>query len=325
MARLHVVVRDGGTDRLWRIARAVALVALVAAFAVLILAPPTGLALLWGGIVPLIAISLFVTPVLWRGICPLATLNEAGNRLGRPVILSERAQMALGVAGLVLFHLLVPARLLLFNQSGPAVVAAGLGIGVLALLLGARFTVRSAFCNALCPILPIERLYGQAPLLRLDRARCGACTVCTPRGCLDLSGAKNLPQVIGPERRSHGWLLTPFGVFAAALPGFIFGYFAAPAGAVASVASVYGMTLGGSVLSAAIAQLVVRGLDLGTGRALLLLAAWSGATYFAFTGPAVARLWHLPPVAGQAIGVAGMVFVFLWLIHAFRAERFAMT
>ena len=318
MAPLHVVVRDGGTDRLWRAGRATALIALVAVFAGLVLAPDAGLAVLWGGFVPAIATSLFVTPVLWRGICPLATLNEVGNGIGRPVTPSPRTQTILGIGGLVLFHILVPARLLLFNHNGTAVVAAGLAIGMLAILLGARFAVRSAFCNALCPILPMERLYGQAPIMSVERGRCGACTVCTPRGCLDLSGAKNLAQIIGPSRRTRGWLFTPFGLFASALPGFILGYFLAPAGVGGSAVRVYGMTLGGSVASLLVVQLAVRTLSLAMDRALLLLAAWSGVTYFAFTGPAIARLWHLPASAGMALGLAGVVFVAGWLVRAVR-------
>lgn len=311
-------MRDGGTDRLWRAGRAVALTALSAVFAVLLLAPATGLAVLWGGLVPAIATSLFVTPVLWRGICPLATLNEAGNGIGHQATPSPRTQTILGVGGLLLFHVLVPARLLLFNQDGTAVVAAGLAIGTLAILLGARFAVRSAFCNALCPILPIERLYGQAPMVQVERGRCGACTVCTPRGCLDLAGTKNLAQIIGPSRRTHGWLLTPFGLFASALPGFILGYFMAPADVGASAMQVYGSTLGGSVASVLVVQGIVRATSLATSGALLLLAAWSGATYFAFTGPAVARLWHLPTSTGVALGSLGVAFVVWWLVRARR-------
>lgn len=321
MPRVHVAVRSPRADRLWLAARMTALAALVGAFAILWFLPATGLAVVWGGVVPAIATSLFVSPTFWRGVCPLATLNEAGNRIGRPAIPSPAVQTGLGVAGLVLFHTLVPARLLLFNHNGASVVIAGLGIGVLAIGLGARFAVRSAFCNALCPILPVERLYGQAPLLAVERGRCSACTVCTPRGCLDLSGTKNVAQVVGRTRRSAAWLLTPFGIFAAALPGFIYGYFQAPTGLGTPPLDVYRWTLGLSAASYLLVALLVLVSRLRSGVVLPLIAAAAGMIYFGYSGPAIARLWHAPAPFGIVLGSGGVVFVALWLVRALRTPK----
>lgn len=345
MSKVHVIQPAPTTDRLWRAGRAVALIALMAVLALLWMMPATGLAVLWGAAVPAIAASLFVTPVLWRGVCPLATLNELGNRLGRPAPPSARLQWGLGVAGLMLFHVLVPARLVLFNHYGASVVAASLLIGLLAVLLGARYSVRSAFCNALCPILPIERLYGQAPLVDLERGRCGACVVCTPRGCLDLAGPRNLAQLIGPGRRTDAWLLTPFGLFTAALPGFIVGYFLAPNGApggaapqapqaplaplapLASLAPLapWAWTLAGSVASGLVVAGIVRWTGATAARAMPFLAWASGTAYFAFTGPAIADLWAWPQAVGVAMAVGGVLFVGLWAIRGARNAAATVT
>ncbi len=333
MSKVHVIQPVPATVRLWRAGRVVALIALVAVLALLWMMPATGLAVLWGAAVPAIAASLFVTPVLWRGVCPLATLNELGNRFGRPAPPSARLQWGLGVAGLILFHVLVPARLVLFNHYGASVVAASLLIGLLAVLLGARYSVRSAFCNALCPILPIERLYGQAPLVDLERGRCGACVVCTPRGCLDLAGPRNLAQLIGPGRRTEAWLLTPFGLFAAALPGFIVGYFLAPNGAAGGTASLaplaalapWSWTLAGSVASGLVVAGIVRWTGATAARAMPFLAWASGTAYFAFTGPAIADLWAWPRAVGVAIAVGGVLFVGLWAIRGARKAGETVT
>ncbi|MDX2058355.1 MAG: hypothetical protein SFV24_11185 [Gemmatimonadales bacterium] len=317
MSKVQAIVRAPRTVRLWRAARVVALAALVGLLAMLWLAPAAGLAVVWGAAIPVVATSLFVTPVLWRGVCPLATLNEVGNRFGRPVYPGPEVQWWLGVAGLILFHVLVPGRLAIFNHSGAWVAGAALGIGVLALLLGARFSVRSAFCNALCPILPIERLYGQAPLLDLERGRCGACTVCTPRGCLDLSGTKNVAQLMGPGRRTDAWLLTPFGLFSAALPGFIVGYFLAPNDPGAGLAP-WGWTLLGSATSAVAVGILVRLTRAAAARALPIIAWASGTAYFVFTGPAIARLWGWPSGVGVGIAVGGVLFVAAWAVRGIR-------
>jgi hypothetical protein len=107
---------------------------------------------------------------------------------------------------------MVPARHLLFNQNGPALAVTILAVGALAAALGTVFTVRSAFCNALCPVLPVEQLYGQSPLIQLDRGRCSTCVLCVKTGCLDLTD-KVIPQLLGTSRRSARWLLTPHGAF----------------------------------------------------------------------------------------------------------------
>ncbi len=296
--------------------------ALVAVLAMLVWAPAQGLVVVWGAAIPLVALSLFVTPVAWRGVCPLATLNEFGNRWRVAPPPSPALQRALGAAGLVLFHVLVPARLLWFNHSGPAVAAAAVGIGLLAIGLGARFAVRSGFCNSLCPILPVERLYGQAPLMEWDRARCGACTVCTPRGCLDLAATKALPQLLGPPRRTDEWLKAPFGIFAACLPGFILGYFLAPPSPPGPIEA-YGYTVTGSLVSYLVTTVTIRVTRREVEVALPVIAAVSGALYFGFTGPALARLWHVPVLAGGALSVILVAFVGWWLRRALRSLRLA--
>ena len=44
--------------------------------------------------------------------------------------------------------------------------------GLAAWMLGRRGERKAGFCNALCPILPVERLYGQAPLVAAGNPRC---------------------------------------------------------------------------------------------------------------------------------------------------------
>jgi hypothetical protein len=43
--------------------------------------PGPALLVLWYVIIPLLPATFFITTAFWRGICPLATLNEWGNRL----------------------------------------------------------------------------------------------------------------------------------------------------------------------------------------------------------------------------------------------------
>lgn len=319
--RLHVLHRAPREMALWRVARWTALAVLAMLLVALVRAPAVALTALWYVAVPLLPAVFFLNPVLWRGICPLATANELGNRLAPGREPSARAVTRLGVAGVVLFHVMVPARRFLFNVEGSALAATIVAVALLAVVLGARYRVRAGFCNGLCPVLPVELLYGQAPLLSLPRGRCTSCTVCTPRGCPDLSQGKALAQLLGPDRRTGRWLLTPFGLFIAAMPGFVVGYALTNDGALVTAPAVYATTLGWSLASAALVAVAVRVVRIPTRLVLPLVAAAGGWLYYWFAGPAVARQVAAPWWLAPAIRAAGMALVTLWLVRALGPAR----
>lgn len=321
MATTQVILRRPGTAMLWSIGRWSALAAVPPLLVWLVLAPAVALRVLWYVVIPVLPAVFFLNSAIWRGICPLATLNELGNRLGSQRAPSRRGFLALSVGGLVLFHLMVPARHFLFNQQGPVLAATVTAVAAIAVLLGAVFTVRSAFCNALCPVLPVEQLYGQAPLLRMDRGRCDSCTLCTPKGCLDLAGSKALPQLLGSARHTMRWLAMPHGVFFAALPGFIIGYNRVVDGSLGAAGGVYLTTLGWSLASFLLIAAVVWGFRLSSRLALTLVAALAGGLYYWFAGPAIVRQFDRAAWLATGIRAAGIGLVLLWLVHALRVPR----
>ncbi len=318
MASPRLLVREPRVAALWTGARWSALAAVPLVLAWLVLEPASGLKLLWYITIPILPATFFISTKLWRGICPLATLNELGNRIGKPRPLDPAVGGWLAGAGLVLFHVMVPARRFVFNQDGLVLAITVVAVGGLAVALGALFQVRSGFCNALCPVLPVELLYGQAPLARMERARCSSCTTCTPRGCLDLAEAKAIPQLLGATRRTAGWLATPYGVFFAALPGFILGYNRLTDGPLGTAATVYATTLGWSVASYLVIGMLVLGLRVGSGRALPVVAAAAGGIYYWYAGPATATELGAAPWLGTLIRLAGIGLVAWWLVLAER-------
>jgi hypothetical protein len=310
----HVLIRDPGRDRLWSIARWTAIAAVPLLLAWLVAAPPGALTALWYLAIPVLPATFFVTTIPWRSVCPLATLNEWGNRIGSQRELSPKVAGALSILGLVLFHLMVPARRFLFNTNGPALAITVAAVGGLALWLGSMYSVRSAFCNALCPVLPVELLYGQAPLLRMARGRCQTCTTCTPRGCLDLAQGRAFAQVAGASR-STAWLARPFGIFIAALPGFIVGYGLTSDGPLASAPAVYATTIGWSLASLAIIALVVLITRADARIVHPVIAGLAGVLYYWFAGPAIALQLGAADSVALAIRVAGMGLVGYWLLR----------
>lgn len=276
--------------------------------------PAPSLALFWGVVVPLLPLSFLVTPLLWRAVCPLATVNMLANRPGRRRLSSQVTRWA-GAPAIVALALLVPARHVAFNTHGGWLVALVVAAAVAAAALGGRFEARAGFCNLVCPVLPVERLYGQSPVLDLGNPRCASCTVCTPRGCLDLAGAKAMSQLLGPRRRTHAWLFSAFGVFAVAFPGFVVGYFtvdtAATPGAVAVYAHVLGYALAGAVLLGA----MVTASALVATRALPLLGAISAAAYYWFAVPVLVRAVGVASPAAEWGGRAAIALFIAWWVR----------
>lgn len=298
----------------WVAAQAVAVALTGALLWGLVYRPVAALHLLWDMVIPLLPAVFLINPMLWRNVCPLATLNQwtGQRRAGRLDRDWLRAAWAVGIA---LLAVMVPARRFLFNHDGTALAVTIAAVGGLALFTGLRFPSRAGFCNSLCPVLPVEKLYGQAPLVAMGGPRCVACDLCTPAGCIDLAAGKSARQSLGAHR-GLGWLATPFGVFAAGFPGFIVGYFTVENTHLGAAAATYLHVAGWTVVS----YLLVAGLAAGfrprASRALLLLGALSIGLYYWFAAPGLAHAYGAPPAGGAVIRMAMSLLVVLWLWRA---------
>ena len=284
------------SSALWKTAQAVGVLATVVLVAGLFVEPDLALFILWNVLIPLVPVSLMVSPLIWRNVCPLATLNMASNRRSVTRKLTNGLAAKAGIVAIVLLAVLVPARRFAFNTDGTSLAIVIVAVGLLALALGVVFDAKAGFCNAICPVLPVERLYGQAPLLQVPNARCPSCSLCTQRGCIDLSPEKSVAQTLASTRQSASWLRTGFGAFAAAFPGFIVGYYTSSDVALSAAGSVYlyigAWALGSYVLVTVLVQLF----KLQSGLALLLLGGLALSLYY----------WYAVEVVLTAMGIGGM-------------------
>jgi len=285
--------------------------------------PVRVLALFWGVVIPLLPLSFLISPQLWRAVCPLATLNMFDQRTGR-----RRRSMAISrwseAPAILALAVLVPARHLAFNHEAWTLALLVAAAAVTALLAGRWFEAKAGFCNLLCPILPVERLYGQHPLMNVANPRCPSCSVCTPRGCIDLAGTKSLPQLLGPRRRNTSWMLTSFGLFALAFPAFIAGYFTVPTAPVPGAVAVYAHVFGWSATGAVLTGGVITAVRIPSRDALILLATTAAALYY----------WFVVPLSLGSLGIHGvnsvtlvrlmlLGFIGYWAARAFRAPASA--
>lgn len=310
----------------WHFGRAIVLVATVAIVVGLIFWPQVALPLLWDLLIPILPATFFLTPQLWRGVCPLATVNQwTGGRLRRGQ-LQGKLLTAANLVGIVLLTVMVATRRLVFNEYGIVLAITILAVIGLAALLGSVFNVRAGFCNSICPVLPIERIYGQHPLIELDNHRCEPCTQCIPKGCLEVSQPKSLKFAVRNAFGKFGWVVTSYGILAASLPGFIIGYFTvkdvlwSDAGAPGDAATVY-MWIGGcSFLSYLTTLVVVFSLRLSGDLAMAILGALAGTLYYWWAAPLIVRTLQLPPIAAWPLRLAVYALLAVWFVHAIRKQ-----
>ena len=149
---------------LWRVAQLTGLVLTLFLLAGLVVRPDRSLHILWDMVIPLLPAVFLVNPMLWRNVCPLATLNQFRERTP-PIRLPPNALQGGWVVGMLLLFALVPARRVLFNEQGSALAATVALVALLSLGSGFIFSRRAGFCNSLCPV----------------------CTACAVRGGVELT------------------------------------------------------------------------------------------------------------------------------------------
>lgn len=307
--------------RLWFVAQWAGVVITLALLAGLVLWPEVSLNILWNVLIPLVPASLLITPMLWRNVCPLATLNLAANRPRGSHKLENGWRLPAGLVGMILLLVLVSARRFVFNADGTILAATIAAVIALALGLGMFFDAKAGFCNSICPVLPVERLYGQSPLVRLSNPRCTPCTMCTSKGCIDLSPRRSIAQTLGEPRGSSPWLLSTYGVFAAAFPGFIVGYGTLTDGPLSTAGSVYlhiAVWCLGSYLVVAALTLVLR---LSSAVAMVLLGTAAAGLYYWYAAAAISAAFELPASGAITIRVIAFVLVTVWMTKALIGVR----
>jgi NADPH-dependent 2,4-dienoyl-CoA reductase/sulfur reductase-like enzyme/ferredoxin len=118
----------------------------------------------------------------------------------------------------------VPLRITLFERSGPASAALLLGALAVALAGGVLLSGRSGWCSTLCPLLPVQRLYGQTPFAVVRNST--ASRVSAAR-----STASTSTRVVAQVADLHDEERAPARkLFAGAFPGLVIVFFTAPAG-----------------------------------------------------------------------------------------------
>ena len=311
--------------RAWQVAQWLGVACTLALLACLVVAPRTGLIAWWQFVLPVLPFVFLLAPGVWRNVCPMATLNQVPRVLGftkgrsLPRWLRRHGYMV----GVVAYFGLISLRAPLFDHNGPA-VAALLGLAlVLAFAGGVIYKGKSGWCGTICPLLPIQKLYGQTPAVVVPNAHCETCVGCQ-KNCLDFNPRiASLADANDPE---PDWV-NYRRVFAGTLPGFVIAFFTVPTSVVGApahlgltTASYYGQVvayMAASLGAFALAEMFL-GLSLSFLMAVWGMLALNAQIHLSFGG---AFHVHKPPwltwVVGALVFVASVVF----LVRTLAKER----
>jgi nitrite reductase (NADH) large subunit len=199
--------------------------------------PETGFALFWKVMIPLLPLLFAVAPGIWRQICPMALLNQIPRSLGfsqertLPVYIKNIAYFISVLA----FFLLVSLRHVYFNKD-PASLLTLIGVALsLAFIGGLFFKGRSGWCGTFCPLAPIQKAYGHAPIATVKNGYCPTCVGCQ-KNCYDFNPRA---AFLSDLTDSDLWYAGHKKFFVAGLPGFALGFFTATDPAQTGLAAYY--------------------------------------------------------------------------------------
>jgi len=209
---------------IWRASQATLAAAGIALLPTLIWIPDLGITLFWNVLIPVAPAVLVLIPGVWRNICPMAIAGLLPRHFGfsSRKTMPQAFRSVLMVISLLALLFVVAFRHIVFNTGGPATALMLAIAATTAFLLGTFYEWRSGWCSSLCPIHPVEKLYGTVPAITVPNTHCTQCEKCVAP-CPD-STHKMTPMITSTNKveKAVGRLLVG-GFF-----GYIYGWYQVP-------------------------------------------------------------------------------------------------
>jgi NADPH-dependent 2,4-dienoyl-CoA reductase/sulfur reductase-like enzyme/ferredoxin len=298
----------------WQAIRVVTLLGAIGLAMALVIAPDDGLYVMWKVVIPILPFLWLVVPGLWRNICPLSASNQTPRVLGLSKALTAPAWLKeygfVIAAGL--FIAFVSLRKIGLDDSGPASALLLLGALTGGFIGGTLLKGKSGWCSSICPLLPIQRLYGQTPYKLVANSHCTPCVGCT-KSCYDFNPkVAFLADLNDPDPYWGGYRK----LFAAAFPGLVVAFFTLPeARGADEIASLYGqlaLYLGASI---AIFFALDSLLKVSTHKLTTLFAAAGFSLFYWYASES----WTEPAMwAARAVAIA---LAAGWVLRTYAKER----
>lgn len=290
--------------RAWRMVQVLVWLVGAGIVGALILRPAVGLFALWNVLIPVAPALMLVAPGVWRNVCPLGSTALLARHLGlsaeRRLAREWQARFLLIAVGALL--LLVPLRHVVLDRIGPVTGFTILALALAAIVAGSVFDWKSGWCSGLCPLYPVEMLYGSKPLVAVPNAHCERCVQCTSPCPDSTPGVHSLTAATQPAQRIAGTIM------AGGFVGFVWGWYQVgtyPADeAWSHLGTVYGFPFAGLGLTLAVFLVLHRLLPPRSEAQLVRsFAAAAIACYYWFRLPPL--LGFAPTQAGALVDLSG--------------------
>jgi len=265
---------------IWRIVQTAVWLVGITIFISLIFFPDLGVLLFWNILIPVAPALIVVAVGIWRNVCPLASVTLLPRHLGlskkKKMSLTQHAQLSL--VSVIALYLIVPLRHAVFNTSGHATAILLTIAALTGLIMGFFYDWKSAWCSSLCPVHPVEKLYGGNVVFSMPNAHCEQCVNCVIP-CPD-STPNNHPKASQKTiyHKISGFLII------GGLPGFIWGWFHVPdesgVNTIAGIPDVYKMPIAGLAASLILYIVLTNLLNKKYDRTLTAVFAASGVSCY---------------------------------------------
>lgn len=295
---------------------------------ILFVRPDIGLQIFWGLIIPTAPLLFFIAPGVWRNICPMAALNQTPRifnftrRMTAPKWFQEYGY----VIAIAMFLIIVPNRKVLFNENGPALALLMILLYSTAFIMGVYFKGKSGWCSSICPLLPVQRIYGQTPFLKVANSHCqpsdpepGGCVGCT-KNCYDFNPhVAYLADLHEKDRHFSAYRKFFVGLF----PGFIFAFYMLPSPPEIGILAMYFWFAVYSLASAGSFFLLDSFLKVTPAKITTLYGAGAINLYYWFNSKTLSSLFPDNVAPGLAWALWGFVLVmsFVWIYNTYKKEE----
>ncbi len=237
--------------------------------------PPIGVTLFWNMLIPVAPALLVVGTGFWRNVCPLATTALFPDRFGfsKKIKLTTHQLNIFNLIAIIALFVIIPLRHVVFNTDGQATAFLIIGVTTVAVASGFLFERKSGWCSGLCPVHPVEKLYGSGVAFTMPNLHCGSCVHCS-RPCPDSTANITVKSTKSKASKISKYLLV------GAFPGYVWGWFQVPdftgARAIEKILLVYGSPMLGGIATL-ISYLVLKRL-LGKDRDSELISFFAAVT-----------------------------------------------
>ncbi|MGD9890262.1 MAG: FAD-dependent oxidoreductase, partial [Dehalococcoidia bacterium] len=308
--------------RAWHILRIVAVLSALALIVTLLVAPDTGLTIWWGFVVPALPLLFFAAPGFWRNVCPMAALNQTPRLFGftRGLSLPPWLRQYGYVFGIALFVTVVASRKAIFNDNATALALLLTALLGAAFVGGLIFKGKGGWCSSgVCPLFPVQRIYGQTPLVVIPNSHCQPCVGCA-KNCYDFNPrVAYLADMNDEDPRYSGYRK----FFAGAFPGVILAFYNVADPPEISTSRMYLEFAVFILASVGLFYLLDRFINVTSAKLTALFAVAAFNLYYWYNIPLMSdRLFDSEPAAliwgGRALV---LVATLIWLARTYQKER----